>query len=38
MITLTNVIDIRTGLFHSVAIIKQRNAKYFIPAEGDHND
>ena len=30
MITLYNVIDIRTGLFHSVAIVKERNAKYFI--------
>ena len=34
MITLYNVIDIRTGLFHSVAIVKQRNAKYFVPANG----
>ena len=33
MITLYNVIDTRTGLFHSVAMVKQRNAKYFVPAE-----
>lgn len=32
MIRLENVIDIRTGQFHSVAIVKERNAKYFIPA------
>lgn len=32
MIKLFNVIDIRTGQFHSVAIVKERNAKYFIPA------
>ena len=32
MITLYNVIDTRTGLFHSVAIIKERNAKYFVKA------
>lgn len=35
MITLYNVIDIRTGLFHSVAIVKQRNEKYFVPAESE---
>lgn len=33
MITLNNVIDIRTGLVHSVAIVREKNAKYFIPAE-----
>ena len=33
MVKLTNVIDIRTGQFHSVAIIKQRNVKWFVPAE-----
>lgn len=32
MIRLENVIDIRTGQFHSVAIVKERNVKYFIPA------
>ena len=33
MVTLYDVIDIRTGQFHSVAIVKARNAKWFIPAE-----
>lgn len=33
MVTLHNVIDIRTGQFHSVAIVKQRNAKYFVPSK-----
>lgn len=33
MITLHNVIDIRTGQHYSVVIIKQRNAKWFVPAE-----
>lgn len=32
MVTLKNVIDTRTGQFHSVAIVKARNAKFFIPA------
>ena len=31
MIILYNVIDTRTGQFHSVAIVKERNAKYFGP-------
>ena len=36
MITLYNVIDTRTGNFHSVAIVQARKAKYFIPAnEGE---
>lgn len=33
MIKLKNVIDTRTGQYHSVAYVKQRNAKYFVPAE-----
>lgn len=32
MIYLYDVIDTRTGLFHSVAIVKKRNAKYFVSA------
>lgn len=32
-ITLYNVIDIRTGIFHSVVITRARNAKWFVPAE-----
>lgn len=30
MITLENVIDIRTGNYYSVAIVKERNAKWFV--------
>lgn len=33
MITLYDVIDIRTGQHHSIAVVKQRNAKWFIEAE-----
>ena len=33
MVTLHNVIDTRTGQFHSVAVVKERNVKYFVPAE-----
>jgi len=32
MITLYNVIDIRTGQFYSEVVVKAKNAKYFIPA------
>lgn len=32
MIVLYNVIDIRTEQFHSVAIVKEQNVKWFIPA------
>lgn len=31
MITLYNVIDVRTGLHHSVAIVKERNARFYVP-------
>lgn len=31
MITLYNVKDIRTGLIHSVAIVKERNARFYVP-------
>lgn len=33
MVKLKNVIDTRTGQYHSVAYVKRRNAKYFVPAE-----
>lgn len=33
MITLKNVIDTRTGLFHSVAVVKEKNARFFVPQE-----
>jgi hypothetical protein len=32
MIRLYNVIDIRTGMYHSIAIVKAKNAKWFIDA------
>lgn len=31
MVTLYNVIDTRTGQYHSIAIIKERNARWFVP-------
>lgn len=33
MITLYNVIDTRTGKFHSEVIVKQRMVRFFVPAE-----
>lgn len=33
MIRLYNVIDTRTGRFHSVAIVSRKNAKWFVEAE-----
>ena len=33
MVTLYDVIDTRTGQFHSVAVVKERNVKYFVEAE-----
>lgn len=32
MVHLENVIDTRTGNYYSVAIVKEKNAKWFIPA------
>ena len=29
-VVLHNVIDTRTGQFHSIAIVKERNAKWFV--------
>ena len=31
MVTLYNVIDVRTNNFHPVAIVKEQNARWFIP-------
>ena len=31
-VKLYNVIDTRTGQFHSVAIVRQRDVKWFVPA------
>ena len=33
MVTLKNVIDIRTGKYHSIARVKENAVRYFIPAE-----
>lgn len=33
MITLYNVIDIRSGRHHSVAVVKDKDAHYFVSAE-----
>lgn len=33
MIKLYNVIDTRTGRFHSVAIVSRKNVKWFVEAE-----
>lgn len=35
MITLTDVIDIRTGKHYSVVKVKANKAKFFVPADGD---
>ena len=32
-ITLYNVIDIRTGQYHSVVVTKEKYRKWFVPAE-----
>lgn len=31
LISLYNVVDTRTNQFHSIAIVKERNAKWFVP-------
>lgn len=33
LVTLTNVVDIRTGKVHSVVRIKERLARWFVKAE-----
>ena len=33
MVTLHDVIDIRTGQWYSVAVVRAKNVKWFIPAE-----
>lgn len=33
MITLYNVIDTRTNMHHSVAVIKEQDARWFVAAE-----
>ena len=38
MIKLVNVIDTRTGLFHSVALVSEKNAKYFENGQAQVNE
>ena len=38
MVTLRNVIDIRTNKFHSIARVKEQNVKYFLPAEEENSE
>lgn len=38
MVTLHNVIDTRTNQFHSIAIVKERNAKWFVEVEDESED
>lgn len=37
MITLKNVIDTRTGKIHSIAVIKEKNARFFAAADNKVN-
>lgn len=37
-VTLVNVIDVRTGMFHSVAIVKEKNVRFFVKAEVEENE
>ena len=38
MVTLYNVVDIRTDQFHSIAVVKERNAKYFVEVDEEEDD
>ena len=33
MVRLYNVVDTRTGRFHSVAVVSRKNVKWFVEAE-----
>ena len=37
MVTLYNVIDTRTGKFHSEVIVKQRMVRFFVPADEEED-
>ena len=37
MVVLYNVIDTRTGKFHSEVIVKQRMVRFFVPAEEEED-
>lgn len=38
MVRLENVIDIRTNQFYSVAIVKERNVRWFVEVSEETND
>lgn len=40
MVTLHDVIDIRTGKRYSIAVVSKRNARWFVPAneEGEEEE
>lgn len=38
MVTLYNVIDTRTGKFHSMVMVKERYVKFFVPALQDEEE
>lgn len=38
IITLYNVVDTRTDMFHPVAVIDKKMAKYFVPAEAEEEE
>lgn len=37
LVTLHNVVDTRTGKFHPVAIVYEKNAKYYVKEEEKEN-
>ena len=38
MVKLTNVIDTRTGQFHSVAYVKEKNLKWFVEEKDESEE
>ena len=38
LVRLENVIDIRTNQFYSVAIVKERNVRWFVEVSEETND
>lgn len=38
LVTLYNVTDTRTNQFHSVAIVKERNVRWFVSAEEEPSE
>ena len=37
-VTLYNVIDTRSGQYYSVAVVKQRYVKYFVPVNEEEDE